>query len=308
MNAHTTSFDFTITISGADQTTYANGEYLPYVIFNGGSATTINGNTSWSVLSATPTTVTFSITDDNIEASTGWPGDGGTIDFQIRFRDASAGNSIYDDVTLAGSVSELNIDQDYPYYPLEEPDGYEYTKNSNFQIYTDEPTDSLRVLWSGDDGSSQAEVISQSIDLGYNTITGSITLTEGVTYSYNVQIFDNAHNRYSATHSNIGVDNTNPAISSITSTATAGTYKIGDMIPFKITFNDYVYPVSGSLSATFNTTNDTTATTGSDSWDQSSSYNSEWSGQYRVQENDNVATLSVSSITMTAGTLYDKNI
>ena len=261
MNVHTTTFDFSITISGDDQTTYSSGEYLPYVIFNGGTAGLINDNTSWSVLDATPSTITFSITDDNIEASSGWPGNGGTVDFQVRFRDTNAANSIYEDVILAGSASSLTIDQDYPYYPLHEPDGNEFTKNSNFQIYTDETTDSLRALWSGDDGSSQAEVISQSIDIGWNTITGGITLTEGVTYSLNVQIFDNAHNRYSATHSSIGVDLTDPAITSITSSENAGTYNIDDVIDYKITFNDYVIPTGGSLTATFNTNNTATATT-----------------------------------------------
>ncbi len=133
MNQHTTGFTFTVTISGADQTTYSSGEYLPYVIFNGGAATVINGASSWTVLDANPSSVSFSVTDDNLEASTGWPGDGGTVDFQVRFRDSDAANQIYEDVALAGSASELNVDQTFSNWGIVEPDWSEYTKNSNFQ-------------------------------------------------------------------------------------------------------------------------------------------------------------------------------
>jgi hypothetical protein len=307
MNQHTTGFTFTVTISGADQTTYSSGEYLPYVIFNGGAATVINGASSWTVLDANPSSVSFSVTDDNLEASTGWPGDGGTVDFQVRFRDSDAANQIYEDVALAGSASELNVDQTFSNWGIVEPDWSEYTKNSNFQTYNNESIDSVHVNWSGDDNSSQDEVITQAINVdGYTTVTGGAALTEGVTYSVTLQLFDNAHNRAADQNSNIGVDNTNPALTSITSDEDAGTYKIGDEIDFKITFNDYVIPSGGTLTATFNTTNTATATTASDDWDQSSSYAKEWSGTYTVQESDEVSTLEVTSLTMSAGTLYDK--
>lgn len=307
MNQHTTGFTFTVTISGADQTTYSSGEYLPYVIFNGGAATVINGASSWTVLDANPSSVSFSVTDDNLEASTGWPGDGGTVDFQVRFRDSDAANQIYEDVALAGSASELNVDQTFSNWGIVEPDWSEYTKNSNFQTYNNESIDSVHVNWSGDDNSSQDEVITQAINVdGYTTVTGGAALTEGVTYSVTLQLFDNAHNRAADQNSNIGVDNTNPALTSITSDEDAGTYKIGDEIDFKITFNDYVIPSGGTLTATFNTTNTATATTASDDWDQSSSYAKEWSGTYTVQEGDEVSALEVTSLTMSAGTLYDK--
>ncbi len=59
-----------------------------------------------------------------------------------------------------------------------------------------ESIDSAHVNWAGDDGSSQSEVISQSINAsGFTIITGGITLTEGVTYSITSQLFDVAHNR-----------------------------------------------------------------------------------------------------------------
>jgi hypothetical protein len=307
MNQHTTGFTFTVTISGDDQTTYSSGEYLPYVIFNGGAATVINGATSWTVLDASPSSVSFSVTDDNLEASTGWPGDGGTVDFQVRFRDSDAANQIYEDVALAGSASELNVDQSFSHWGIQEPRDNEYTKNSDYIIYVNESVDSAHVNWAGDDNSSQDEVITQAINSnGSTTITGGITLTEGVTYSITSQLFDVAHNRTSHTQSNIGVDNTNPALTSITSNEDAGTYKIGDELDFKITFNDYVIPSGGTLTATFNTTNTATATTATDDWDLSSSYAAEWSGTYTVQEGDAVSALEVTSLTMSAGTLYDK--
>ena len=307
MNSHTTGFTFTVTISGADQTTYSSGEYLSYVIFNSGAATVINGVSSWTVLDANPTSASFTVTDDNLEASTGWPGDGGTVDFQVRFRDSDAANSIYDDVTLAGSATELNIDQTFSNWGIQDPGTSEYTKDSDYRIYVNESVDSAHVNWAGDDGSSQSEVISQSINAsGYTTITGGITLTEGVTYTVTSQLFDNAHNRAADANSNVGVDLTNPSISSLSSSETAGTYKIGDNIAFKISFDDYVIPVSGSLTATFNTTNTATATTSSDNWSVSSSYATEWSGSYTVQEGDDVANLSVTQVTMSSGTLYDK--
>ena len=307
MNSHTTGFTFTISISGDDQTTYSNGIYLPYVIFNSGAATLINSNTSFIALGASPSSVSVTVSDDNLENSTGWPGNGGTVDFQVRFLDASFGNEIYHDVTLSGSATELNIDQSFSNWGIQDPGTNEYTKNSNFRIYVNESVDSLHVNWAGDDGSSQSEVISQSINSsGYTTITGGITLTEGVTYSITSQLFDNAHNRAADVNSNVGVDFTNPSISSLSSSESPGTYKIGDDIDFKITFNDYVLPTDGLLTATFNTTNTATATTASDNWSINSSYATEWSGSFTVQEGDNVANLSVSQVTMSGGTLYDK--
>ncbi len=109
MNSHTTGFTFTITISGADQTTYSNGFYLPYVIFNSGAATLINSNTSLIALGPSPSSVSVTVSDDNLENSAGWPGNGGTVDFQVRFLDASFGNEIFHDVTLSGSATELNV-------------------------------------------------------------------------------------------------------------------------------------------------------------------------------------------------------
>ena len=307
MNSHTTGFTFTISISGDDQTTYSNGIYMPYVIFNSGAATLINSNTSFIALGPSPSSVSVTVSDDNLENSTGWPGNGGTVDFQVRFLDASFGNEIYHDVTLSGSATELNIDQSFSNWGIQDPGTNEYTKNSNFRIYVNESVDSLHVNWAGDDGSSQSEVISQSINSsGYTTITGGITLTEGVTYSITSQLFDNAHNRAADVNSNVGVDFTNPSISSLSSSESPGTYKIGDDIDFKITFNDYVLPTDGLLTATFNTTNTATATTASDNWSINSSYATEWSGSFTVQEGDNVANLSVSQVTMSGGTLYDK--
>ena len=307
MNSHTSGFTFTVSISGADQTTYSNGFYLPYVIFNSGAATLINSNTSLIALGASPSSVSVTVTDDNLENSTGWPGDGGTVDFQVRFLDASFANEIYDDVTLSGSATELNIDQTFSNWGIQDPAWNESTKDSDYRIYVNESIDSAHVNWAGDDGSSQSEVISQSINSsGYTTITGGITLTEGVTYTITSQLFDNAHNRASDNNGNISVDLTDPSISSVSSSETAGTYKIGDDIAFKVSFDDYVIPVSGSLTATFNTTNTATATSSSDNWSTSSSYATEWSGTYTVQEGDDVDNLSVSQVTMSGGTLYDK--
>ena len=120
MNSHTTGFTFTISISGDDQTTYSDGFYLPYVIFNSGAASLINSNTSFIALGPSPSSVSVTVSDDNLENSTGWPGNGGTVDFQVRFLDVSFANGIYDDVTLSGSATELNIDQSFSNWGIQD--------------------------------------------------------------------------------------------------------------------------------------------------------------------------------------------
>ena len=310
MNVHTSGFEFSVDVSGDDATTYASGYYQAKVIFNGGSAGTISNNSTFTQMNNPPGTFTFTITDDDIEGSSGWPGDAGTVDFQVEFRDNSLGNLVTEDVTLDGGATSLSVDQDYPSLSYYEPSDNEYTNASSFRIWPDEATDSLIVIWIGDDGSTQNEVITTSLNQNqWNYLdANNITLTEGVVYSCQVQIFDNAHNRSSTTRTNITADMTSAAIVGITSSETAGEYKIGDEIDFTIEFDEAVNPTSGNLTVTFETgdvDNTATATTiSAGSW--ASSWGTHWSGTYTVVEGDEVTTLSAKSLTMSAGTLYDR--
>ena len=238
MNSHTTSFRFTVAVSGDDATTYASGYYQPKVIFSGGDAGTILNHSTLTQMDAVPGTFTFDITDNNIEGSTGWPGDPGTVDFQVQFRDSELANSIDEDVVLAGGASSLDVDQDYPALNYNDPYSSDYTKDASFSIYPDEATDSLVVIWTGNDASTQTEVITTSLNLNqWNYLDAdNITLVEGVVYSNQVQIFDNAWNRSSTTRTNITCDLTAATLVGITSDETAGTYKIGDEIELKTVF------------------------------------------------------------------------
>ena len=309
MNAHTTEFVFTVAVSGADATTYASGYYQPKVIFSSGSAGTILNHSTLTQMNATPGTFTFEITDDNIEGSTGWPGDPGTVDFQVQFRDSDLGNSIDKDVVLAGGASSLDVDQDYPGLSYYEPSDNEYTKDASFRIYPDEATDSLVVIWTGDDASTQTEVITTSLNLNqWNYLDAdNITLVEGVVYSNQVQIFDNAWNRSSTTRSNITCDLTAATLVGITSDETAGTYKIGDEIDFTVEFNEHVLPTGGTLVATFETGDtDNTANVSSRISGHWSDWSTHWGGTYTVTEGDEVTTLEVKSLAISAGNLYDR--
>jgi len=309
MNVHTTEFVFTVAVSGDDATTYASGYYQPKVIFSSGSAGTILNHSTLTQMNATPGTFTFEITDDNIEGSTGWPGDPGTVDFQIQFRDSDLANSIDEDVVLAGGASSLDVDQDYPGLFYYEPTDNEYTKDASFRIYPDEATDSLVVIWTGNDASTQTEVITTSLNLNqWNYLDAdNITLVEGVVYSNQVQIFDNAWNRSSTTRSNITCDLTSATLVGITSDETAGTYKIGDEIDFTVEFDEHVLPSGGTLVATFETgVTDNTANVSSRISGHWSSWSTHWGGTYTVTEGDEVTQLEVKSLAISAGNLYDR--
>ncbi len=120
-NSHTSDFVLTVTINDPDYTTYTtggNGEVKAYVVFNDGAATAINDE-GWEDLDAQ--SLTYTVSAANLALTTGWPGDGGTVDFQLRVRDVDGGNNIYDAVTFADGSSELTIDRTFNNWGVIEP-------------------------------------------------------------------------------------------------------------------------------------------------------------------------------------------